>query len=448
MTLLLLLAAIVFVASAVLLVYRYAIIFPYIITSYVGLNYIINPKWVIKLGGVNVWFWDILLALALFNIFIRVFKEKIPIGKEARLLIFALASFVIWNEFSEFSHFFIDGERGLDNLVRTSVVNLYPLVALSIVLSLNENNFRLFVGFLTGVAALTAFTFLFKEVFDIGGARTSSGTVRRGEGESTLLLHLGLGVLLFAKKLSPLIRYPGVILMILGLVLLGHRSTFLGTALLLFIFLYFTLRQKVDSYKAIFWVPIGAFLGVSLISFIIFSTHPAVENFRTRLADTANVENKTSVGRLQKWSVAFKSLKDTPLGGTKLNGLPDYYGRYTLEADFGRYNIADAHEAFIFLGEANPWPPHNTLVNIVTKNGIIGLLCFLGVIFTAFFTLRFRDSRTRNCIIAILLSNFVFLIFNNHHRYATLTVLFICLVSLPIRLRMENNSGEDFGRKN
>ncbi|MBL1431940.1 MAG: hypothetical protein COC09_04170 [Gammaproteobacteria bacterium] len=436
MIILLIATSIVGLVSGLLLTYRYAVLFPYVLVGYIGVYYIFSYDFSLKFGGINVYGWDLLIAFAVVNIFIRLSTDGVSVGKGARMLIFGLFSYVLWLEFSEFVRFFSDSNMGFDNLIRTSVVSLYPLVALSIVLSCDEKQFKNFMWFVVMVAIAASIGLVVKEVLDIGAFKTSSGTIRRGKGEMTVLLHIGMALLLFQKKLSPMARYPGVLILLIGVALLGHRSSFVGTAVLLMVFLIFTLRGNVDTHKAIFLVPMGAFSSVLLIAFIIFSEIPAVESFRTRLIDTVDTENQTSVGRLQKWTVAMRSVKENPLGGTKLNSLPDYYGRYLAEADFGRFNISEAHGAYIYLGEATPWPPHNMFINILSRNGIIGLGCFLMVVLGTFLTSFSRDVRTKTCIFAIIASNFIFLALNNHHHYATLAILFVFLVSMPIRLRM------------
>lgn len=445
-----LLAAVMLVGAVagVLAVYRYPALFPYALVTYLGWFYTVGGNFTLKFGGINVYMWDLLFVLGMLNLFIRVFLDAVPIGKEARWLILGLFAYVGWLEFSELVNFFgYENDQGFDSLIRVSISSLYPLLALSMVLSLDSRSFSRFIKYVALVAVIAALGMLIKETFNIGEPHiTSSGTIRRGRGEMTVLLHIGLGILLFAKHPAPVIRYSGAGLLLIGIALLGHRSSFLGTGVLLLIFFIYVLRERVDSYKAIFWVPVNAFLGAALISFILFSNIPVVESFRTRLADTADTENVTSVDRLEKWSIAFKSVKENPLGGTRLNGLPDFYGRYLQEARFNLFGLAEAHGAYLYmlsqgndLAAADVYPPHNVFVNILSRNGAVGLLFFLLVLLGAFLTLKYADRRARYCGVAILLANLMFLMFNNHFQSDTATALAICLIAIPIRLRMDEN---------
>lgn len=444
MTFLLLLAVLIAVLVGTLIVFKYRQIFPYAMVTFVGVFYLSSEGISIKLGSINVYGSDLFIAFAIVNIFFRLLHDAEPLSKNARMLIFGFLAYVVWLQLSEIVHFYsYEPSRRLDNLIRITTVNLYPLVAVSIVLSLSIHQFRLFFGYIAFIAACVSVGLIFKEVFDIGGHVTSSGSIRRGAGEVTVLLHIGLGYALFRKNLGFVIRVVCVLLILSGIALLSHRSSFLGTGLLLAIYFIYTLRYQLNKEKAILAVPAVAFASVAIVLFVSFSNLSAVESFRNRLSETTNLENKTSVGRLQKWTVAMKSVVENPIGGTKLNGLDDFYGDYLLEADFGRFTTADAHGAFLFLLEPDPWPPHNMFVNILSRNGVVALAFFLLAIFGAILVLKKRDARSKYCGTAILFANIVYLTFNNHYKFAVATTLAICLFAIPLRISLDEDKKDE-----
>ncbi|MBN4082026.1 O-antigen ligase family protein, partial [Beggiatoa alba] len=435
MTFLVLVTLAVTVFGCLILIYRYRPIVSFLIATHVAAYYTFSGHLKISFGSINVFAWDVILMLAFFDLALRLYYGGQSVEKSARLLVMALIFYVFWLQFSEFSNFLINDTIKFDNLIRASIADLYPLIGLVIALSLNEKNFSYFIKYIAFIAVSVAVWLTYKEVFNIGGFVTSTGTLRRGTGETTVLLHLGLGIILFSKNLASWLRYGLVLLLLVGVALLGHRSAFLGTALLLTIYVIYLFRYRVDSYKAIFWVPILAAGMVSLIGFVSFSSLPAVQGFRDRLAATVDEQDQNRGDRLDKWSVAMKSLADTPLGGTKLNGLRDYYGKYALEADYNRFNIAERHGAYNYLlGNVDPWPPHNIFVNTVSRNGIIGLLLFLIIVLGAYISLKSKDPRTRFCGYAILAGNLLYLTFNNQYQADVATTWAICLISIPIRL--------------
>ncbi len=442
MLILIIAAVLVGATSGVLLVYRYPVIFPYLVVVYVGWFYTIGSDLKFTFGSINVYVWDILFALALLNLFIRLFLDGVKIERNVRWLVISLFLYISWLEFSEIFYFIAyDLGQSFDNLVRGSITSLYPLIGLSMALSLKTTTFSSFIKFVTLIAVLSALWMLIRQAFTIGDPFiTSSGTARYGRGEMSVLLHIGLGILMFLRKLSPILRFAGIALLLIGIALLGHRSTFIGTGLLMLIFLFFIMRERVDLYKAIFLVPVGTFLSVIALAFILFSDIPAVENFRVRLIDTIDTQNETTAGRLQKWNIAWKSIQENPIGGTRLNGLSDWYGNHLVEAEFGRFGFAEAHGAYIYtLGQANPWPPHNVFINILSRNGVMGLLLFLMMLFASLRTFRFTDRRARICGIGIIMANLVFLTFNNHFQADTTIALFICLICLPFGLRLDES---------
>ena len=78
-------------------------------------------------------------------------------------------------------------------------------------------------------------------------------------------------------------------------------------------------------------------------------------------------------------------------------------------------------------------------INILSRNGVMGLLLFLMMLFASLRTFRFTDRRARICGIGIIMANLVFLTFNNHFQADTTIALFICLICLPFGLRLDES---------
>ena len=417
------------------LILKYKRLLPYVIILNLVYFYI-NGSTEFKVGSVNIFAWDIIFLFCVINLMYRFFIEGVSFDAPTKTIVTLLLAYLAYIEFSEIYNFtFSPYRHAVDDLIRTSIANLYPLIALTFITNLNRENFKQFLHFVALCGVLLAVWTIVKEVFDLGGGfKTSSGTVRRMRGEVILIVQLALIYFLFSAGTKPLQRYLAISLTAVAIALIGHRSGFLSLAAIILLYLIFIARHGELGRVLITMTPVAALGGIVLLGIVVSGKVESVTKFVTRAEDTFDVENQTSEGRLFKWEWALRSTWQNPLGGTKLNLLPNWYGNYTLQANYGYLSTAEAHQRYIFLqGKLDPWPPHNMFINIASKNGLIALLLFM-LFFLAILRKISADSTPREKFLELsgIAATDNFLFFNNHHSYDAATQLFLAILVIPV----------------
>lgn len=427
------------------LIIKYKRLLPYAIIINLVYFYINGPI-ELRAGSINIYAWDIVFLFCVINLAYRVLFEGVHFDTQTKKIITLFLVYLAYIEFSEIYNFALSPNRhAFDDLIRTSIANLYPLVALTFLTNLDRNDFRKFFYFVAVCGVVLALWTILKEVLDIGGDfKTSSGTVRRMRGEVILIVQLALVYFLFREGTKPLQRYLAIGLSAVAIALIGHRSGFLSLAAIILVYLIFIARHGELGRVLITMTPVVALGGLALIGVAMSGKFESVSNFLTRAEATFDVENHTSEGRLFKWEWALRSTWENPLGGTKLNLLPNWYGNYSLHANYGYLSTAEAHQRYIFLqGKVDPWPPHNMFINIASKNGLIALFLFM-LFFMATLRKVSTDASPRDRLLKIsaIAATIIFLFFNNHHSYDAATQLFLAILVIPVlyageRLRAE-----------
>lgn len=442
MALLVVATAIVTLICIVLLVHRYRTFVSYAIIAHIAVFYLYLGKVTIKPAGVNIYTWDLVFLLVLFDLTVRLFRDYEPLDRSTWLLVAALLSYVSWFEFSEIVNIYIVG-GDFKNIIRNSISSFYPIIGLAVALSFSKKNFDKFVTYFVFTGIAVSLMLLIQELFNIGGFVTNTGTIRRGSGNMAVLLQTVLAVLLFARYWPAWFRYTAALLVIVGIVIIQHRSAYLGAGLLLSVYFIFLLKHRANTSRAIFLTPLSAIALTVVVAVVSFSSNPAVESFRTRLVSIGDTQDVTSVDRLLRWNIAMKSVAENPIGGTKLNGLPDFYGAHVTEAKYALFDIAKAHGAYIYqsgIGATETYGPHNIFVNILSRNGYVGLILFLMIVLGAHIALKQKSPRTRYCVFGAISANLLFLAFNMHYSYDAMTTLSISMISFPLRLQLEEGN--------
>lgn len=404
-----------------------------------------NGRLVFRVGPINIYLWDIFFLFCMISLFYRIFIEKFQFDATAKKVIFFLLLYLGWLEISEIYNFIFNPERhAFDDLIRSSISNLYPLALLIIYTNFDSEGFRKFFRVVAYCALFLAVVTLVKEIFDIGGGfKTSSGTVRRMRGEVVMFIQIGLIYFLITPYKNQIIRYGFIFTCVAAVGLIGHRSGFLSVAAVFVFYIWMLYKAGRLGYAITIATPLIAFGGVAFLAIVLWGNATAVTSFLVRASDTFDTENRTSEGRLHKWTWALRSTAENPLGGTKLNLLPDYYGRYTLEADYGFRDIANAHQNFLLKGGTiDPWPPHNMFINIVSKNGIVGLILFLLLVITVIKN-TCREGTPEELFIkgAAMAEAFVYLFFNNQHTYDSASLLYLAILVIPLLYKSEQKAG-------
>ncbi len=422
--------------------FRFKSSLPYAILLYLTYFYLTGGA-KIGFGPVNVHGWDILFVFCSINILYRLFFEKVQFNRGQLAATVVLGFYVFYLEFSEIYNFLLAGDRALDNFIRATIENCYPIVALSIVLNIDRTSLDRFVSVTLVCGVTISVWVVFREVFDLGSHITSTGTVRRLRGESVLFLLFILSYALFSERTSKPLRLALGGLSLAAIALVGHRSGFLSVAWLFFCFIVFLVARKQLVNALVKNTHYVMFGGILVVGILAFSQISAVENFLSRASETVSTEDRTSSDRLNKWRVALKSTKENLLGGTKLNLLPDYYGHYVSEAQFGALDIQDAHMRMLFLQQLHAWPPHNIFVNIVSRNGAVGLILFLAfVVYTLRYIVRECEGAERYMLVSWIMADLIFLQFNNQHTYDAVLLLNLALYVFPLLYGRRSTVGE------
>lgn len=421
---------------------RFPLVLPVVIVSYLTTVYVLGHSPRINVGTISIYGWDILFLMAIASIPYRLIIQRQVIEPSARFAIFFLILYVAYLEFSEFYYFLFSGSKSLENFIRLSIKGCYPLVALSMYLDLTRaksNHFWKFVLFCVAIMGVAA---AIRTVTGQGFV-TSSGTLRYIRIEAMLIMFFPLVVGLFAPNLSRIWR-AGLIGLGLGIVVLSSaRSAFLGCIAIFGVYGIYLIKTKqlgkVIASNAAIALLVGAFGIVTLV----ISKPDIAENFFNRAQDTFDTENRTSSDRLNKWTIALETAQENPFGGTKLNLLPDYYGKRELEAFAGALDLMSAQSRLFSMGEADSAPPHNIFVNMLSRNGLIAFILFSAILVNvARHVGQHADIHGKFLIAGWFAGNMVLMQFNNHTNYDASLSLFISIFVFPLIYAVSHHSLE------
>ncbi len=401
----------------------------------------------INVGSINIYGWDVILMFAFINLALRIFHRQITFSPAEQKIVAAVLAYCFYLEISEFYYFLFAEGVAVDNFIRASIINLYPIVAIALVVNLtDEQAFERFTRLLLGAALVITGYMFYNAATGAQVFITSSGTQRYMRGAAVLLVQLLIIYALFNQSLDRRLRLGMLACGTGAVMLIGHRSGFIA---MFSIYLAYAL-YKFQARE--FFTMLGrnthlfALGGVAMIVAALILKPTIIEQFLVRAGDIFDTGVSTTSDRLNKWQVALRSTAENPLGGTKLNLLPEFYGNYVLAADIDNLDIETAHYRVLhFAGEVDPWPPHNIFVNIVSRNGIIGLLLFLMIVI---FSVRHVvsnpaiDLRSRYLLLSWILADLIHLQFNNEFVYDASTLFYIALLVYPILYRHHITSSE------
>ena len=105
----------------------------------------------------------------------------------------------------------------------------------------------------------------------------------------------------------------------------------------------------------------------------MYTGHSFIEDTMTRSKDTFNLENKTSIGRLDKINNNFQIFKQHPIFGIGYN--------YENLADFIESpSLVIIDEEFLIDTESDILHPHNFIMRSLSHTGLVGTLILLSII--------------------------------------------------------------------
>ena len=416
----------------VVLTVRSRLLFPCVAAVFVMVEFM-TPLPRFSVGPVDLYVSDFLYLLALLNLVVRFGFDRKEIPREAWIATGLCVLYMSYLAISEFYYWYYLDHIALDKMFRAVVRATYPIVVISILFSLRPSDMKLYSKVLLITLGCVLMKFFYVEIFVADGFRTSSGTIRNLPGEVMVILHFAIVYPLFYSNLPKYLRLGLIAACVLAIGLIGHRSGFLSLLMIIGLFGLYVFYSGKAAGLIGRNILILCLSGILVTLFVFFFKGEAVDRIFTRAADLTDTSLSSTTDRLNKWNLALQTTMENPIGGTKFNLLPDYYGHRISEAAFGNFDPAKAHKRMVYLQTDRTWPPHNMFINIVSKNGVIGLMLFLAiVVYSLRLVMAQSDLRYKFFCLSWIGGNFVHLTFNNAHYPEVLIPLYLSLVVFPI----------------
>lgn len=214
---------------------------------------------------------------------------------------------------------------------------------------------------------------------------TSSGTLRTLLDYTINIFIFPICYILFYGKFwqkNYLLGFFAFLLLGLGINLTGHRS---GWLVLFFVIALFFLSPSFNKRQYI-WIPffsVGTIL--SIILFAPYITQSPGNSFFSdiliRVSDTFDWNNKTTVERLDKWSLCLEIVKEKPILG--LGRLPFQAHGIDLNVRATNRSEAMSNMHLRFFSEFDK-DAHNLIATRVAHQGISGLIALLAFFYFIF----------------------------------------------------------------
>lgn len=325
----------------------------------------------------------IIVEIAFLLYFCLVLIDKNYYPKKSILLFLILGYFgvqVVSSLFGgNFYHSFWGNYERMDGIVTHMHYFLYFVMLVSVFKDKKDWGKLLAVSFWVGLILFLIGLLqrmglqIFTQVFDVRIRGTFGNAAYFA---SYLMFPVFLGLYLFVSNKNNK-KWFFLLYFILGslvLFLTETRGAIIGWAvgMVAFGILWLGLNDK-KNYRKFVFVPIVLFLLLGS-SIYLFKDSKIVSEigFLKRLS-TISVTEGTSQSRLLMWQIAFKGFKEKPILG---------WGWGNFEVIFNKY-----YNPHLFNQEAWFDHAHNNLLDILTNLGVVGLLTYLSIIFTACFYL-------------------------------------------------------------
>lgn len=234
---------------------------------------------------------------------------------------------------------------------------------------------------------------------------TSSKTHRTLTGDAVHILLFPLCYILFGKNFwerHPLFTLFFLFLVALGIHFSGHRSGWLAFFLILALW-FFYLPKKLR----LAWLPFWA-ISLALILVISFFTTnfkagTPSGDFLIRIHDTFDLENTTTIERMEKLKLSCDILRNNPFLG--LGRFPMYSSSVKEE----NLTVLKSLQLTLDL------PTHNLIASQAVHEGLMGLLIlgfFLYVIFTQLTGEKLKNFEYRDFLTVYILAFIFYSLFN------------------------------------
>ena len=122
---------------------------------------------------------------------------------------------------------------------------------------------------------------------------------------------------------------------------------------------------------------------IVIIAFVCITFLIMVTPFKNQLniqALQVKINNDTELGRLPIWYTYAQSIKDHPVTGIGF-GMQSYTFDFFVKNNL---KLPHKYQTIVSLNPGLPWPPHNTLIDLTTRAGFVGLGLFFFCLYTFF----------------------------------------------------------------
>lgn len=393
---------------------------------------------ILKVGSVNIYATDFLLII-MCVVFLLVIIKRIVLKTEplAQMLegpiTMAICIFMIWQIIIGIISYTAKGFF-IQNVLRQLSIEFMMFLAVFIPLIIsNDKQKKSFCDFITIMCVFLVIVAAWRYFVSHNISMTSSETIRSISGNAVCIFAFSLCYSLFRQDSTKgrfIVSISIPALMIFGLVMAGHRS---GLIVLLFIlFAWYIAKKRGIKY---FFLPLwgSAFFLIVLIlpNMINMSLE---KNFFVdivkRFDDTFDLNNKTTVDRLDIWKYSVDILREKPIAGVA--SFPTY-----LKSHSGKDTNSPISQTQLDI------PPHNMFVEKIIHEGIVGLGVLIYLLFIVFREIgkcfRFKHGHSLFYLI-YLLSFLIFSSFNTTFSNTTgKTFLFIVIGFLNYDLKTIKN---------
>lgn len=192
---------------------------------------------------------------------------------------------------------------------------------------------------------------------------TSTGELRVISGVAAIIFVFTLitNLSLFSAKRDNIFY---IVISLIGLVFVNHRSAYLGIALIFFVSGYIYFFHKIRNKKVLY-----SFVLFLVLLYPLSNISYIKENFISRAAASFDVEDPNARDRMLRWGMSFDYFLSNPINGSMLE--TKYY------AD------DEALKGF--------YAPHNSILEILSTQGIIGF-AFISIILFYVFKIAFKNK--------------------------------------------------------
>ena len=237
-----------------------------------------------------------------------------------------------------------------------------------------QKNFFIFIIF---SAILVVFFGILKYFFFSEIGFTSSGTKRALTANANIILLYPLCYILFYSEFFRRNQFYSILYIVvisIGIQLSGFR-----TGWLTFFFIIFMWFIYLKNKKKYIWVPIWCFsffLVLLIIPiYIQFAPGTFLKDYSSRILDTFDMSNSTTLERLDKWEYSLSIVSDNPILGL------GRFQIYTMHLDYENKQLS---RKFPELNRAT----HNIIATKAVHEGLLGLCILIFFLFVVFYQFK------------------------------------------------------------